>query len=718
MSEQGSMTGKIFGGRYQINDRIGVGGMAEVYRAQDTVLGRSVAVKVMLPQYASDPDFTRRFRQEAAAAANLQSPYIVNVYDWGQEGDTYYIVMEYVRGTDLKTAIKQRGAINQRKVAEIGSQVCQALTVAHNQDIIHRDIKPQNIMVQPDGNVKVMDFGIARAKNSVDDKTDSVLGTAHYISPEQAQGKELTAASDIYSLGVVLYEAATGKLPFDGPDAMSVALMQVKDYPKPPSEIKPDIDPAFEDIVMTALEKDPNDRFATANDMRLALNDFLAGRTAKLDEGFTSEQTRVISPAAGAAAAGAAAAGATQIMPGVADAKTTQMKNTATDETPSTNTSSKKKRRRTAIIVAIIAVVAVIAIAGIAYALISGAAAVEKISVPDVVGKTQQEATQIIEDAGLEVGMVSSKYDNDVEQGNVISQSPTAEEEVDKGSKVNLVISQGAESFEVPDIVGKTVEEAQRLADEKGLILEQSSTENSDTVEVDHIISQDPPAGSAVKEGDTIHYVLSLGKAITMVTVPSVVGFGESSARSTLSNAGLSVAVNYEYSSYVGKGEVMSQSPRAGSSVEEGTTITITVSQGPESRVTTVSVPSVIGYSESSARSTLRNAGLDVDVDYEYSNNTDRGEVMSQSPGAGSSVEEGTTVTIVVSVGPDVSDEDDDYSSSSSSGYEDNNRGGYSSDADSEDDDYDDDYNYNNRYSDDDNDSDSRYYDDDEDDEY
>ena len=191
-----NLIGRTLNNRYQIIERVGVGGMAEVYRAQDNVLGRTVAVKVMLPQYAEDEQFTARFRQEAASAANLSSPYIVNVYDWGQDSGTYYIVMEYVRGSDLKTAIKQRGAINQRKVAEIGSQVCQALSVAHNMDIIHRDIKPQNIMVQPDGNVKVMDFGIARAKNSNADKTGAVLGTAHYISPEQAQGKELTSASD------------------------------------------------------------------------------------------------------------------------------------------------------------------------------------------------------------------------------------------------------------------------------------------------------------------------------------------------------------------------------------------------------------------------------------------------------------------------------------------------------------------------------------------
>ena len=290
----GNMIGRVFNNRYQITERIGIGGMAEVYRAQDNVLGRLVAVKVMLPQYAADESFTQRFKQEAASAANLQSPYIVNVYDWGQDEGTYYIVMEFVRGSDLKTAIIERGAINQRKVAEIGSQVCQALSVAHGLDIIHRDIKPQNIMVQPDGNVKVMDFGIARAKNSTKEQTSSVLGTAHYISPEQAQGKELTAASDIYSLGIVLYESATGKLPFDGPDAVSVAMKQVQDEPVPPRELNPEIDPSLEAIILKAMSKNPMERFATAKDMRSALNDYLAGRPVALGAGFTGAQTQIM----------------------------------------------------------------------------------------------------------------------------------------------------------------------------------------------------------------------------------------------------------------------------------------------------------------------------------------------------------------------------------------------------------------------------------------
>ena len=257
----GSMVGRTFNNRYTLTERVGLGGMAEVYRAQDNVLGRTVAVKVMLPQYAADPTFTKRFRQEAASAANLQSPYIVSIYDWGLDGETYYIVMEFLRGTDLKTAINERGAINQRKAAEIGSQIAQALSVAHEGGVIHRDIKPQNIMIQPDGNIKVMDFGIARAGDAGLSQTATVLGTAHYVSPEQAQGKELTGASDIYSLGVVLYEATTGKLPFDGQDAVSVAIKQVNELPAPPSTINPNIDPGLEAIIMKALEKDPNKRF-------------------------------------------------------------------------------------------------------------------------------------------------------------------------------------------------------------------------------------------------------------------------------------------------------------------------------------------------------------------------------------------------------------------------------------------------------------------------
>ena len=368
----GNLTGRKLNNRYIMGDRIGLGGMAEVYQGQDTVLGRTVAVKVMLPQYAEDPQFTARFRQEAAAAANLQSPYIVNVYDWGQEANTSFIVMEYVRGSDLKTAITQRGAINQRKVAEIGSQVCQALSVAHGLDIIHRDIKPQNIMVQPDGNVKVMDFGIARAKNSVMAKTEAVLGTAHYISPEQAQGKELSAASDIYSLGIVLYEAATGKLPFDGPDAVSVAMKQVNEQPVPLRDLNPQIDPNLEAIIMKAMAKRPEDRFSTAREMRRSLNDFLAGRPVNVG-GFSGQQTALIDNMAGPVVpvVNGYQPDQTAVMrPGEASGQAGRQRNYV--DTASQNQNQNNGKGKKGVIIAIVAILAIAAIGALSYFLLSG----------------------------------------------------------------------------------------------------------------------------------------------------------------------------------------------------------------------------------------------------------------------------------------------------------------------------------------------------------
>ena len=268
-----SMSAMLLGGRYQVQDRIGTGGMATVYRGLDEVLGRTVAIKTMLPQYANDPSFAARFKQEAQAAAALQSPYIVSVYDWGKDADTYYIVMEYLRGTDLKSGIRKHGALDCKKVAQIGSQIAQALSVAHKHDIIHRDIKPQNIMVQPDGNIKVMDFGIARAKNSHLTQDNSVLGTAHYVSPEQTQGKELGPTTDIYSLGIVMYEAATGQVPFQGDDAISVALKQVNEQPKPPSQLNPavdDIDTGNHTVVL------PGDSFTVTLPEGMTISDQMA----------------------------------------------------------------------------------------------------------------------------------------------------------------------------------------------------------------------------------------------------------------------------------------------------------------------------------------------------------------------------------------------------------------------------------------------------------
>ncbi len=562
----GSMIGRTFNNRYKLTERVGLGGMAEVYRAEDNVLGRTVAVKVMLPQYAADPTFTKRFRQEAASAANLQSPYIVSIYDWGLDSETYYIVMEFLRGTDLKTAIKERGAINQRKAAEIGSQVAQALSVAHAGGIIHRDIKPQNIMIQPDGNIKVMDFGIARAGDAGLSQTATVLGTAHYVSPEQAQGKELTGASDIYSLGVVLYEATTGKLPFDGQDAVSVAVKQVNELPAPPSTINPNIDPALEAIIMKAMEKDPERRFKDASEMRHILNDYLAGRPVNLGDDISGLKTQVMG--------GVAPVNGTAVMNPVGGAngdagRTTVNKAYAADA----NDEGKKKSKRNVVIGVVIALLAVIGIVAAAMALGGNQ---EMVNVPDISNKPIAEARSELQAAGFTIGTETEVYNPDVEAGNVVSTDPAAGVQAAKGSSVNITISKGTEQVTVPDLRGMSADEAQRVLASYGLNGQQGDTVFSDDVEENRVAQQDTAAGTTAYKGDTITFHLSKGPETA--SVPNVQGLDFETARDRLEAAGFTVSLQWRDDSAAAN-TVIRQSVTG--TAKLGTTITLTISNGP-----------------------------------------------------------------------------------------------------------------------------------------
>lgn len=649
------MADRVLGGRYQVLDKVGTGGMATVYRGLDQVLGRTVAIKTMLPQYATDPSFAARFKQEAQAAAALNSPYIVSVYDWGKDADTYYIAMEYLRGTDLKSGIRKHGALDCKKVAQIGSQIAQALSVAHNHDIIHRDIKPQNIMVQPDGNIKVMDFGIARAKNSHLTTDNSVLGTAHYVSPEQTQGKPLGPTTDLYSLGIVMYEAATGRVPFDGDNAVTVAMKQVTEQPVPPSQINPSVDPQLEAIILKCMQKDPKDRFQTADELYHTLRDYLAGRMQAVNS------ATAMLPAAATTSLAARGGSSTQSMPRM-QATGRMRPRSATEQAAQEEEERQKKRRRNRALAAIGAIASIALVVFFVMSLLGSGS--KAYSVPNLLGLTQDEAEAMLkaDGHGFSVGTVSNQYSPTVEEGKIIEQTPGVGRTATEGSKIDIVVSKGEEpaaSVTVPDLTNCTPSEAQDLLNKYGLKGQAGDSVYNADVEVGHVAEQEPAAGTSAKAGDTITYHLSQGAE--QVSVPNVVGDSQSDATSTLKGEGFNVSVTQSSSSSVEKDCVISTNPSAGTSANKGSTVTITVSTGPAS----VSVPNVVGHDESSAEAALKNAGFAVSVTTEASGSVAKGKVISQSA---TSATAGSTITIVVSSGP--------ATNNSPSGNENNPSGG------------------------------------------
>ena len=636
---------RVLGGRYLLKDKVGNGGMASVYRAQDQVLDRTVAVKIMLPQYAGDATFAARFKQEAQAAAGLQSPYIVGVYDWGKDGDTYYIVMEYLRGTDLKSGVRSHGALDPKKVAQIGSQICGALSVAHKHEIIHRDIKPQNIMVLPDGNIKVMDFGIARAKNSHLTQDNNVLGTAHYVSPEQTRGQDLGATSDIYSLGVVMYECATGRVPFDGDDAISVALKQVNELPIPPSQVNPGVDPALERIILKCMEKDPANRFQTADELRQVLNAYAAGRAVDVAEPtrviaapMGATETRVMSDATQAMVrpAGTAGPGSTAAGPRVAAPASSRGQNGY--EEPKKNNGAKIA----AIVIGAIVVIA--AAVFFASNLFGGSG--EMVIVPNVIDYTQEEAENALENAGFNVEYGKAVNDDEVEEGRVVDQTPDGNKEAPEGSTVTLTLSKGpvpVKETEVPNITGKTADEAEALLTAANL--KGQAHEESNEAEAGTVFKQGKNTGEVVEEGTVIEYWVSTGP--DTIDVPNLTGKTKEQAIEALGDK-LSYTFSSDYSVTVPAGSVISYEP--GGSVKPGTTIKIVLSQGPEP-VAKVNAPNFVNDSASHAKPQLESLGFKVVV-----NGPADGIIVSQS--ASGSLDKGTTITLTTQARTDANTED------------------------------------------------------------
>ena len=608
-----------FGRRYRVIERIGSGGMAEVFKAVDEVLGRTVAVKVLHPRYATEPNFVARFRQEAQAAANLSHPNIVNIYDWGRDGETYYIVMEYVNGTDLKTLVEDSGPLDPVRVAQYGAQVCAALAVAHGYDVIHRDIKPHNIVITPDGTVKVMDFGIARAGNTTMTQTGSVLGTAQYISPEQAQGGMLGPSSDLYSLGATLYELVTGQVPFDADTPVAIALKQVNEQPVPPRQLRASIPAALEAVILKAMRKNPAERYASANEMRDDLMRVVNGdrvhAAAPAPVGYVDDTT---------------------VMPAVERAERTR-----TAQGPVMQPIPERRTNPWPWI-ALVAAVLVVGL-GIAWAL--GAFGAGSVAVPSVVGMPEQEASSTIVVNGLKVGEVTTGNSSEYAAGEVMEQNPPAGTRVKGGTAVNLVVSAGVEQVKVPNVAGMTEADAILELEKAGLDVAVPVTrEFSPDVAEGTVISSDPPASTAVAKGSKV--VLIVSKGTQLVKVPDVRNMNRAQAEKTLTDALFKVAVTEGFSDTVQKNFVVSQRPEAGVSVDAGSTIEIVVSKG----TAPVRVPDVTNMTKEDATQDLEAMGLKVIVSYVDS--PDDGIVLNQSPLPGVEVVKGSTVTITVGKTP------------------------------------------------------------------
>jgi serine/threonine-protein kinase len=620
-----SLIDTLFDGRYRIQRKLGAGGMADVYLAEDQELGRRVAIKILDGRHANDAQFIERFRREAKNAAALNHPNIVSIYDRGNAEDTYYIAMEYLDGRTLKELIVGHGAAPVRVAIEYARQILSALRFAHRHGIVHRDIKPHNVLVDGEGRVKVTDFGIARAGASQMTETGSIVGTAQYLSPEQARGGEVDQRSDLYSLGVVLYELLTGKTPFEGDTPVEIAMKHLSATPKPPSELRKDIPPELDMVVLRALAKDPNERYQSADEMEGDLDRVARGLPVAAATVDAATQVLRRTPATPVESTAA-----TMIAP---------VPGAARDVPPPIVEEEEHvghERPWWAWLLALLFVVAAVVAGIFVWQEVSGSK--PTIPVQLYTGQPVQQAEQQIRNANLTPSVHHGSSER-FKKGIVFKQDPDPGTKLHKGDTVTIFASTGPPKVTIPDVKGKQWTDAQQELSDAGF------------QPVEHIVpgntkgqvtATDPPAGQSIPKGSKVRVNVASGPQ--QAHVPSVVGQSLNQASSTLHSAGFNVNPTYVDSS-APQNQVIHQNPSPGTAVPKGSTVDLEVSNGPPS----VQVPDVVADSSQLAAQTLANAGFTVTRQYQsVSDPSQDNIVQEQSPSGGTQATKGSPVTITI----------------------------------------------------------------------
>ncbi|MBS3977784.1 MAG: Stk1 family PASTA domain-containing Ser/Thr kinase [Syntrophomonadaceae bacterium] len=550
------MLGRILAGRYELLEKLGGGGMAVVYKGKDRLLNRAVTVKLLRDQYAHDQEFVRKFRREAQAVASLSHPNIVSIYDVGQEGDLHYLVMEYVEGKSLRTVIQEEGALEPSRAVELSQQICEALHHAHEHQIIHRDIKPHNILITRNGRAKVTDFGIALAASTATVTYEgNMVGSVHYVSPEQARGEPTTPQSDVYSAGIVLYEMLTGEVPFIGETPIGIAMKHVQESPRPPRDIRPEIPPALERVVAKALIKDLSRRYKTANEMWADLEKI---RLILMGEDMPAKD-----------------------FGGVGGDK---MKD---------NTGPRRRRKARPLAWVLFFL---IILAGL-YATFLGFAqwfVIGETRVPDVVDLPLYQAQLRLNEAGLKTEVGEKRHHLRIVQGNVISQSQEPDTVIKKGRTIRLDLSLGPELREVPDVTGETVRMARtRLQNAEFVVDPNEEQVFHPDIPPGRVINTDPQPLTRQPRGSTIKLIVSAGPQLQEVTMPNLIGRYLDEVRKDIDALGLFMNLTYTDSPHFFAGQVAAQEPAPDSPVTQGTTVNLVISKGggPPAQPATVTVP-------------------------------------------------------------------------------------------------------------------------------